>query len=111
MDDGSPDACPSICDEYAAKDDRIRVMHKENGGLSSARNAGLVTACGTYVIFLDSDDFYLENNFLDKIFAIVEEKNAKQSFLEEIFFWKRQTSCNLHAYIRLSVWSCLPTIK
>lgn len=80
VDDGSPDTCPSICDEYAAKDDRIRVIHKENGGLSSARNAGLMAARGTYVIFLDSDDFYLENNFLDKIFAIVEEKKCEAVF-------------------------------
>lgn len=80
VDDGSPDACPSICDEYAAKDDRIRVIHKENGGLSSARNAGLMAAQGLYVIFLDSDDFYLENNFFDKILAIVEEKKCEAVF-------------------------------
>lgn len=56
VDDGSPDACSVICDEYASKDSRIRVIHKENGGLSSARNAGLDIATGKYVFFLDSDD-------------------------------------------------------
>lgn len=56
VDDGSPDGCPQICDEYAAKDLRIKVIHKENGGLSSARNAGLDIACGDYIGFVDSDD-------------------------------------------------------
>ncbi len=56
VDDGSPDDCGAICDEYAKSDARIRVIHKENGGLSSARNAGLDVACGDFVTFVDSDD-------------------------------------------------------
>lgn len=56
VDDGSPDNCPKICDEYAAKDERIIVMHKENGGLSDARNAGTEHAHGDYIYYLDSDD-------------------------------------------------------
>ena len=56
VDDGSPDNCPSICDEYARKDERVRVIHKKNGGLSSARNAGLRAATGVYVAFVDSED-------------------------------------------------------
>ena len=56
VDDGSPDACPAMCDAWAEKDGRIKVIHKPNGGLSSARNAGLVKASGEYVFFLDSDD-------------------------------------------------------
>lgn len=58
VDDGSPDACPAICDEYAAKEARVRVIHKENGGLSDARNAGLDIAGGDYIAFLDSDDYF-----------------------------------------------------
>lgn len=57
VDDGSPDNCPMICDEYAKKDSRIRVVHKKNGGLSDARNAGLDIATGEYIMFIDSDDF------------------------------------------------------
>ena len=57
VDDGSPDLCGQMCDEYAASDSRIRVIHKENGGLSDARNAGMRIATGEYLMFVDSDDF------------------------------------------------------
>lgn len=57
IDDGSKDQSGSLCDEYAQKDDRIRVLHKENGGLSSARNAGIEVATGKYIAFVDSDDW------------------------------------------------------
>lgn len=57
IDDGSPDNCPQICDNYALKDERIKVIHKINGGLSDARNAGLHFANGEYVLFVDSDDY------------------------------------------------------
>lgn len=57
VDDGSPDRCPQICDEYAQKDSRIRVIHKPNGGLSDARNAALEVATGEYIGFVDSDDW------------------------------------------------------
>lgn len=59
VDDGSPDLCPKKCDQYAANDSRVRVVHKENGGVSTARNAGLDIAKGEYISFVDSDD-YLE---------------------------------------------------
>lgn len=58
VDDGSPDNCPKMCDEWAQKDARIKVVHKKNAGSSSARNAGLNIATGDYIIFIDSDDFY-----------------------------------------------------
>lgn len=57
VDDGSPDRCPVLCDEYAQKDGRIKVIHKSNGGLSDARNAGLDACTGEIVSFVDSDDF------------------------------------------------------
>lgn len=56
VDDGSPDNCGAVCDEYAAKDTRVKVIHKPNGGLSDARNAGLNIAVGNYYYFVDSDD-------------------------------------------------------
>ena len=56
VDDGSPDDCPAICDEYARIDSRVKVIHKENGGLSDARNAGMAMMNGEYLMFVDSDD-------------------------------------------------------
>ncbi len=66
VDDGSPDNCPKICDEYAKKDSRIKVVHKKNGGLSDARNAGIKVAKGKYILFIDPDD-YAEKNYLEVI--------------------------------------------
>ena len=71
VDDGSPDNCGSICEEYAAKDKRIRVIHKENGGLSDARNAGLRIAKGEYVAFVDSDD-WVATNYLETLLKVIE---------------------------------------
>lgn len=64
VNDGSPDACPEICDSYAKKDARIKVVHKNNGGLLSARKAGLKAAKGTYISFVDGDD-WVDPYFLD----------------------------------------------
>lgn len=60
VDDGSKDRCPQICDDYAAKDRRVVVVHKANDGLSNARNSGMARATGRYLIFLDGDDFLLD---------------------------------------------------
>lgn len=57
VDDGSPDNCPAMCDKWAEKDGRIKVIHKENGGVSSARNAALDIVSGDYICFVDSDDW------------------------------------------------------
>lgn len=69
IDDGSPDNCGAICDEYAAKDSRVRVFHKENGGVSSARNLGLENAKGEWIAFVDSDD-WIEYNYLDRLIRV-----------------------------------------
>lgn len=70
VDDGSPDNCGKICDEYAALDPRIKVIHKENGGLSDARNAGLDKATGEYIAFVDSDDWVEPETYNMMISAI-----------------------------------------
>ena len=75
VDDGSPDGCPEMCDAYAKQDERIRVVHKPNGGLSDARNAGLAVAKGEYVGFVDSDDC-VELNMYDTLLAKIEEYHA-----------------------------------
>ena len=73
VDDGSPDNSPALCDAYAEKDSRVRVVHKQNGGLSDARNAGLKIATGDYIIFMDSDDLCLGEDSLDKLVSLVKQ--------------------------------------
>lgn len=80
VDDGSTDASPQIADEYANKDSRVKVIHKKNGGLSSARNAGVRIARGKYVYYLDSDDYIAENAM-----EILYEK-AEENDLDMVFF-------------------------
>lgn len=75
VDDGSPDNCPRMCDEFAARDSRIRVIHKENGGVSSARNAGIEAAKGEYLAFLDSDDLWTPV-FLERLYAALTQTGA-----------------------------------
>ena len=67
VDDGSKDESPTICDELSEADECIRVIHKENGGLSDARNTGLLAASGEYVVFVDGDDFWRENSCLTQL--------------------------------------------
>ena len=75
VDDGSPDNCPRMCDEFAARDSRVRVIHKENGGLSSARNAGIDVARGEYLAFLDSDDLWTPV-FLERLYTALTKTGA-----------------------------------
>lgn len=76
VDDGSPDNCGQICDKYAYIDNRIKVIHKENGGLSSARNAGLEIATGDYISFIDSDDF-MSKDFIEKLHHLCIKNNVE----------------------------------
>jgi len=75
VDDGSPDNCPAICDEYAKKDNRIKVIHKPNGGLSDARNAGLDIATGEYIAFVDSDD-YIDLTMYEKLYNAIKQNDC-----------------------------------
>lgn len=72
VDDGSSDGSSGLCDQLALNDKRIKVLHKQNGGLSDARNAGLNLATGDYVIFVDSDDFWVGNDSLQKLVSLIE---------------------------------------
>lgn len=107
VDDGSPDSSPKLCDDYAKKDERIKVIHKENGGLSSARNAGLEICTGHYIFFIDSDDWLTDVNVLsdfiekaeceqsDFIYSLMNraddknlsEQKANERFLEDDLFF------------------------
>lgn len=71
VDDGSPDGCPALCDQWAERDSRIRSLHKKNGGLSDARNYGLQNAKGDYVVFIDGDDFWVDKESLEQLIGVV----------------------------------------
>ncbi len=75
IDDGSPDKCGKICDDYAKKDKRIKVIHKENNGVSSARNDGIKASTGKYLMFVDSDD-WAEPNMCEVAYNTIEEKQV-----------------------------------
>ncbi len=75
VDDGSPDQCPELCDAWSTKDDRIKVLHQTNGGLSDARNAGLAVATGDYIGFVDSDDF-LDHQMYEKLYQSMQRQDA-----------------------------------
>lgn len=92
VNDGSPDNCGKICDEYASKDNRVKVIHKKNGGVSEARNVGLDVATGEYISFIDPDDWidkdmyeqtigYMAVNDLDIVCFDVEEVRTNKSFV------------------------------
>lgn len=83
VDDGSPDKCPQICDEYEKKDNRIIVIHQENGGLSAARNAGLDICKGEYVSFVDSDD-WVAKEYIEDLFNICQQENSEIAICNHI---------------------------
>lgn len=94
VDDGSPDKCGEICDEYARDDSRVTVYHKENGGLSDARNYGMSRAHGEYITFVDSDDV-IKENFVEALMRLIDKYDADIAMLPLINFstsvaWKTE---------------------
>lgn len=90
IDDGSPDRCGEICDEYARKDNRVRVFHTENRGLSAARNLGLREARGEYIGFVDSDD-WIEEEMFEVLLKRIEETGADISECGVWFVYPKRT--------------------
>lgn len=88
VDDGSPDNCPKICDEYALQDSRVKVIHKDNGGLSDARNAGMNIATGNYWSFVDSDDV-CHKQMIELLMNPIMEKKVDISCCNELFFYDK----------------------
>lgn len=84
VDDGSPDCCGNICNEYAEKDGRIKVIHKQNEGLSAARNTAFDVAKGEYITFLDGDD-YLEADACEQAYSVAKKNNV------QLVFWNHYT--------------------
>lgn len=107
VDDGSPDNCGKICDEYAKKDSRIEVIHKINGGLSDARNVGINRANGRYIGFVDSDD-YIKEDMYEKLINLIKEYNADVSIcnLYDVIDGKeyvRNKYNGIHEYSRIDI--------
>lgn len=90
VDDGSPDGCPEICDEYAKKDSRIKVIHKENGGLSDARNVGIDIAKGKFITFIDSDD-YINGNYIELLYHTCIENEADMAITSHKVIYENGT--------------------
>lgn len=78
VNDGSPDMCPKICEEWAQRDHRIKVIHKKNGGLSDARNKGVDVAKGIYICFVDSDD-YVAQTYVETLYKLIRDNNTDMS--------------------------------
>ncbi|KUJ49974.1 glycosyltransferase family 2 protein [Chryseobacterium sp. JAH] len=78
VDDGSPDQCGEICERYAKKDSRIKVIHKKNGGLSDARNVAIDVAFGEYITFVDSDD-YISEDYASTLYELIKKNDCKIS--------------------------------
>lgn len=78
VDDGSPDNCPKICEDYKSQDSRIKVIHKKNGGLSDARNAGIEISQGKYITFIDSDD-YVTEDYVEYLYKLIVKYKADMS--------------------------------
>lgn len=86
VDDGSPDGCPAMCDEWAKRDGRIRVIHKENGGLSDARNAGMQAATGEYIGFVDGDD-YIAPEMYETLYGLTERDGSDIAACGVMMVW------------------------
>lgn len=84
VDDGSPDNSGLICDKYAKKDKRIRVIHKENGGACEARNVGLTEASGEYILIIDGDD-WLEKDYVEYLMNLIHETGSEMAMTDKIF--------------------------
>ena len=87
VDDGSPDGCPALCDSFAQKDSRICVVHKQNGGISDARNAGISAATGEYISFVDPDD-YVESDYIEYLYSLIKKYDCKMSLCQHTVKFK-----------------------
>ncbi len=94
VDDGSPDRCPEICDEWAKKDSRIKVIHKKNGGLSDARNAGMKIASGDYIAFVDSDD-WIAPEMYERLLMAIKNDNSDIAACAVKMVWEDGSSSKL----------------
>ncbi len=94
VDDGSPDKCPAMCDAWAEVDDRIRVIHKKNGGLSDARNKGIYAAIGEYIAFIDSDD-WIAPEMIENLLTVMQRDKSQIAACTVEIVWEDSTPSEL----------------
>ena len=104
VDDGSPDGCPEICDCWKERDDRIKVIHKENEGISQARNVGLAAASGKYIGFVDSDD-YIHEKMYEKLYYALRSEDAAIAMCNLEKIKEDGTVVSLRSPVRTEVFS------
>ena len=90
VDDGSPDNCPAMCDAWAERDSRVKVIHKKNGGLSDARNAGMAAATGEYITFVDSDD-WIAHEMLERLYRAMQRDRSDIAACTVKMVWEDET--------------------
>ena len=126
VDDGSPDNSGAICDKYAANDDRIRVIHKKNGGACEARNVGMDAATGDYIVIVDGDD-WLELDYVEYMMRIIKETASDMALSDKIFttrdrvqtkndkieIWSAETAACaiIYPYMAIGPWSKIYSTK
>jgi len=99
VNDGSTDGCGVLCADYANQDKRVRVIHKSNGGLSDARNEGLLLAKGKYVIFLDADDFWEPEDSLSKCVLMLENvQNTEILIFDAYQYYEKESKKAIWRY-------------
>lgn len=103
VDDGSPDGCFEICEQLKQEDERIVVLHKENGGLSDARNTGIDIARGEYIMFVDSDD-YINSNMAESLYKRIKEEHSEMAIANFAFVDERDAVCKESANVVNEVW-------
>lgn len=110
VDDGSPDKCGIICDEYSKKDKRIKVIHKKNGGLSDARNAGINIVLGKYIGFIDSDD-WIENNYFKRLHDLIDNYRADISVCNFIKTYNENEKFNVNLDIKINEYTNIEALE
>ena len=104
VDDGSTDSSPKFCDRYCEMYDNVKVVHKENGGLSSARNAGIEQMSGKYVLFIDSDDF-IDQDMISRLYSVAQEQNADIVTCQFIKYYEDRPEEYYSEKKEMSIWT------
>ena len=96
VDDESKDSSPEICDEYAIQDDRIKVIHKQNGGTADSRNFGLRAANGDYITFMDNDDYWSDEYVLSEYYSLLSESHSDVLMFNTMEYWEKSKQFTLN---------------